>query len=643
MSLKSFSATSRGIILLLLSLTISSTAYSQAFTSPERKKSASPGKTVTNPVMSIKVDGFLGEKMDLCISHRIKDLDFDQFVEPFRHREETRLWQGEFFGKLMLAAIESYKYNNDPVMLGKISKAFRDFIATQTPDGYIGNYSQAAQLEQWDIWCRKYSLLALLSFNSLTGDKSALDAAIRLADYTITQVGPGKISIVKTGNYRGMPSSSILEPIVLLYKQTGEARFLDFAKYIVKEWETEDGPKLISKALAGIPVAQRFPFPSSWWSYENGMKAYEMMSCYDGLLELYTITRDQAYLKAAEKSAESIIQNEINIAGSGSAFECWYNGARYQTEPAYHMMETCVTFTWMKFCLKLLSITGNPEYADQFERSAYNALPASMRSDGSQIAKYSPLEGLRDEGEKQCGMNINCCNANGPRGFMLIPSFAVSTGNDSLTINLYNSFNATVLTPGKGTMNIALRTDYPATGHIGISIEPSKEVEMNIFLRIPSWSRSNMVAINGISVGKPEAGSYFRLNRKWQKGDLITLNLDPVARVVNLNGCQAIVKGPVVLARDSRFIDGYVDEVALVSSKNDIVELKPVVKNIQGVWLTYEAPLTLGTNLEGSFRTPKQVTFCDFASAGNTWLPDSRYRVWIRKPLNVMKSDYKGY
>jgi hypothetical protein len=59
--------------------------------------------------------------------------------------------------------------------------------------------------------------------------------------------------------------------------------------------------------------------------------------------------------------------------------------------------------------------------------------------------------------------------------------------------------------------------------------------------------------------------------------------------------------------------------------------------------MSFTAPLVLGTDLEGEYKNPKQVSFCDFASAGNTWGEDSRYLVWIPKTLNVMKTDYKGY
>ncbi len=140
---------------------------------------------------------------------------------------------------------------------------FQDYWPPKLPTEYIGNYSKEAQLQHWDVWGRKYTMLGLLAYYDISEDNKALLAARKLADHLLTQVGPEKVDIVKTGNYRGMPSSSILEPMVLLYKHTGEARYLDFAKYIAAQWETPDGPQLISKALDGLNVAERFPFPES--------------------------------------------------------------------------------------------------------------------------------------------------------------------------------------------------------------------------------------------------------------------------------------------------------------------------------------------------------------------------------------------
>jgi uncharacterized protein len=592
---------------------------------------------------NIQMKGYLGSKIDLCINQRIKKENVDQLVEPFKTRTETNRWQSEFWGKWILSAIAAYEYNHDPELLKIIQNAVSGLLATQTPDGYIGNYSPEAQLKNWDIWGRKYTLLGLLAYFDISGDKKVLEAAKKLADHLLTQVGPDKADIVKTGNFRGMPSSSILEPMVLLYRHTGEKRYLDFAKYIAAQWETSDGPKLISKAIDGIAVADRFPKPTNWWSWDNGQKAYEMMSCYEGLLELYRITGDASYLKSAEMAVQNIIDTEINVAGSGTAFECFYHGALRQTEPTYHTMETCVTFTWVKLCYNLLRLTGNPVYADQIERSVYNALLASMKFDGSQIAKYSPLEGMRHEGEEQCGMHINCCNANGPRAFTLIPKMALMTAENEIRINLYCQSSASVQLSPKNKVSILQNTTYPESDQIEITVQPEKTENFTLALRIPAWSQTNTLLVNGLEVGGVQAGTYQRISRLWKSGDRILLKLDLTGRLITLNGHQAILRGPVLLARDSRFGDGFVDETAIIQQKNNQIELLPSAENPDHIWMSFTAPLVLGTDLEGEFRNPQPIHFCDFASAGNTWSRDSRYRVWIPQTLNVMNLPYKAY
>jgi hypothetical protein len=129
----------------------------------------------------------------------------------------------------------------------------------------------------------------------------------------------------------------------------------------------------------------------------------------------------------------------------------------------------------------------------------------------------------------------------------------------------------------------------------------------------------------------------------WNKNDRVLLKLDLSARLIRQNGYQAILRGPIVLARDTRFNDGFVYESAVISEKKGAVDLVPASRKPANIWMAFTAPLALGTDLEGEFREPKQISFCDFASAGNTWGEDSRYRVWIPKTLNVMGMDYKTY
>lgn len=198
---------------------------------------------------TIKIEDYVGGRIESCINNRVKSQDTKQLVEPFRHLTEGTRWQTEFIGKWMLGAIGSYHYNHDAELLQKIKDAAYDLMSTQREDGYIGNYQKTNRLTNWDIWGRKYTSLALLDYYRLTGDKKALKAVVELIDGLIGELKESNIDIAATGLYRGMPSCSILEPVMYLYDSTKEKRYLDFAKGIAAAIEKPGSTQLVAKAL----------------------------------------------------------------------------------------------------------------------------------------------------------------------------------------------------------------------------------------------------------------------------------------------------------------------------------------------------------------------------------------------------------
>jgi hypothetical protein len=94
----------------------------------------------------------------------------------------------------------------------------------------------------------------------------------------------------------------------------------------------------------------------------------------------------------------------------------------------------------------------------------------------------------------------------------------------------------------------------------------------------------------------------------------------------------AVTRGPVLLARDSRFADGDMTEPfrAGIKDGQKMGGFEAVHAPSDDVWMAFSAVLPLGShheNPEGAHRT--QVTFCDYASAGNLWRPDNFYRTWF--------------
>lgn len=155
-------------------------------------------------IENIHIDGYIGNRINTCIEHRVKSQNTDHLIEPFKHRNEDHLWQSEFFGKWLLGAIASYQYTKDKELYNLITNSVEKLMNTQTSDGYIGNYKREAQLTNWDIWGRKYTSLSLLSYYRLTGDKKALNAVERLINHLMEQLQIHNINIAATGYYLGM-------------------------------------------------------------------------------------------------------------------------------------------------------------------------------------------------------------------------------------------------------------------------------------------------------------------------------------------------------------------------------------------------------------------------------------------------------
>jgi DUF1680 family protein len=399
-----------------------------------------------------------------------------------------------------------------------------------------------------------------------------------------------------------------------------------------------DGPQLISKS--GIDVSKRFPKPKNWFGWEQGQKAYEMMSCYEGLLELYRLTGNDVYKAAVEKTWQNIKDTEINIAGSGASVECWFGGKELQVMPVYHYQETCVTATWIKLSQQLLRLTGESKYADAIEQTYYNALLGSMIPDGSDWAKYSPLAGIRLEGSEQCGMGLNCCVASGPRGLFILPQSVVMREKEGISVNFFVGGIYTLKSPMGQKLELSQQTVYPENGDIILKLSIPKEEQFAMAIRIPEWSKSSAITVNQEPVQNIKPGAYAIIHRKFKQGDEIQVTLDMRGRIMKLGQFSeyiAFIRGPIVLTRDARLGGADVDEsITPVVDTDGYVQLQPVTSTNKETWMQFSADFMLESHKEGGSK-PVSLHLCDYASAGNTRDEKSRFRVWIPQAYDPRK------
>ena len=616
----------------------------------------------------VRLKGRLGERLNAMIERHVASRDVDYITAPFMEKTETKgWWQTEFWGKWMHSAVPYLRYvGNREQGTGNgleisIERGIERILASQEECSYIGNYPDELRCgEGWDVWGMKYTMMGLLHYydgEQATGNweqaQRALEAAKKLCDYVIGEIGPnGKRGreLWQTGNWSGYASSSILEPVVWLYRRTNDKKYLDFATYIVEGMtKPEKGPRLVDLALKGVSVADRNDPDyrnDSEWAYvcrHGRSKAYEMMSCYQGLLEYceivklckyentqYPIPPVEDILKAAVMTAEDIVKEEVNLAGGCASSEAWFHGAKKQHLPYVHLQETCVTTTWMRFCEKLLEVTGDPKWADQIERTFYNAYLGALRSDGGEFAAYTPLNGNRWHGMNHCFMHTDCCTANGPRGFLCFLKELFTAHGDAATFNFYSSALVKGELSGGRKVAFDMYSLYPRTDYVRIVSHTTGTVPVRF--RIPAWSAKTEVKLNGNVLDGVAAGSYFNIERDWKLGDIVELKFDMPVVAHTLDHHVAFARGPVLLARDSRFADGDLTEPFRHGIKGGQImpTFAPVRTPSDDIWMAFSATLPIGShseNPEASLQTT--VFFCDYASAGDTWTRDNFYRTWF--------------
>ena len=599
------------------------------------------GGDSTAGIGEVRLKGYLGNRLDRMIDRHVAGTDVDYITAPFLEKTERHeWWQTEFWGKWMHAAVPYLRYSRSARLDAAVERGMDRILGSQEACGYIGNYPDELRCgEGWDVWGMKYTMMGLLHYydgmrEAKKGGK-ALEACKRLCDYVITEIGPnGRRGVVlwQTGNWTGYASSSILEPVMWLYKRTNDRKYLEFATFIVKGMsEPEAGPRLVDLALKGVSVADRNGYGNKvdpdggYVNKQNRWKAYEMMSCYQGLIEYWEVTGRKDLLDAALAAANDIVREEVNLAGGCACSEAWFHGARKQHLPYERLQETCVTITWMRLCEKLLEVTDDPKWADLLERTFYNAYLGALRDDGSEFEAYTPLTGSRGRGMNHCYMHTDCCTSNGPRGFLSFLRAFFLRKDGVATFNFY----ASALVRGFDMYSL-----YPRTDAVRIVIREAGQQTLR--LRIPGWSSRTEVLLNGSAQKDVKAGSYFKIDRCWEPGDVVEIRFDMPVVAHRLEHSLAFTRGPVLLARDSRFGDGDLTEPFRKGiADGQVMPMFSAVRSPSDeIWMAFSATLPIGAhheNPEGA--NPRTVSFCDFASAGNSWKRDDFYRTWFPEEL----------
>ena len=493
----------------------------------------------------VHLGGELGARIEANERNRLLALDPARLLEGYLKRPGRDSSDGEFVGKWLHAAALSWATTQNPALRVKIDQVAHQLCQCQLPDGYLGTYEEKGRWVDWDVWSHKYNLIGLLAHARLTGNQESLAACRRMGDLLclIFGDGTGQRDLVKGGIHVGMAPSSVLEPMVLLYRMTGEARYLEFCRYVLRAWEEPEGPHILSTLLAQQRVDK-----------VANAKAYEMLSCLNGVVELYRTTGEAELLKPVLIAWRDIADKRLYVTGTTSYRERFHDDQDLPSD--LNVGENCVTVSWMQLNAELLRVTGESRFADQLERTTMNQLLGAQRPDGSGWCMYAPLSGQKAYNDSKDV--LTCCTASGPRGLAMLPTFAITTLEGGLAINLYAPTHAELTLPSGKQVALSIETDYPYSGDVVLTLHAGSALSFPINLRIPDWCAEAAISVNDRNLNLScRGGEYARVLRTWRDGDVLRLRLPIGPRLLvgehyeNWNRA-AFAFGPLILAADDR-------------------------------------------------------------------------------------------
>ncbi|MDO8542109.1 MAG: glycoside hydrolase family 127 protein [Opitutaceae bacterium] len=573
----------------------------------------------------LKLTGWIGSRIHVNDVNRLAKLDTDRLLEGYRKRPGRQTWDGEHVGKWLHAATLAWAHRGNPELRRKLDHVVTELAKCQLADGYLGTYVEAARWTAWDVWAHKYNLLGLITYMRHTGNLAPMSTCRRMADLLCQTFGdePGQRDILVAGHHAGMAPTSVLEPMALLYRLTGEPRYLEFCRYILRSWEKPTGPRIVSTLLRSKRV-----------DLVGNAKAYEMLSCLNGALEYHRTVTDKRILEAALNAWHDIVEKRLYLTGTASYQEFFH--ADFDLPNVNHVGETCVTVTWLQFNAQLLRLTGEARFAEQIERTVLNQLFGAQCPDGSGWGYYVEMQGKKPYTSVLDGQ---CCLSSGPRGVSLIPTFAVSTDADGVVVNLYDAGAAKLRLRDGTAVTATIETHYPSEGRIRIAVAPAETGKFAVKLRIPEWCQEPVVQINGQAVPvKIGTDGYAAIRREWKSGDGIELNLELKPRVIvgdfKNEGKLAVLYGPLVLAADEALVGRAgltLDAVGVAGADLAVLGVKPrPVPDGLKTW-----PVAPTFQLNAVVRKPAaslpagaplRIGLVPFADAG---AKGSSYRVWL--------------
>jgi DUF1680 family protein len=450
-------------------------------------------------------------------------------------------YSGDVSGRFLeLASLTSLPGHYSPPTL---QPALAEIAKYQRADGHFGgelNFSEpmhngSATLPMF--WGNARLLVGLVTAARECNRPDLLAQARRLGDFYLATTNifcsPARKAEMRATGSGGDSYTCCyfpaIESLALLYRATHDERYLQAAEGMA-EW---------FKGFDALPIDHSHGDLCAW----------------RGILELYGITGQRAYLERALAKWEQAVQNSF-VWSLGGVGECWY--------VFYHHDEGCSESDWLRFNLQLWQFTGQTRFLDMAERNLLNQYAANQCPNGGYGVRQFDGEPTGPIGTRgEVGECNYCCSFHGPLGLHFLKSYLAAGSDLGVFVNFPLDFASTVKSCDRDWHVTASTRPATQPDEKGFDVElapadGAKSARTTLWVRRPNWATGvKLTDSAGAALPFSEEGGYVRLKRKFKRGERLHIAFQSALRLEKRRFEPAsVAPGRISRLREVALLDG---------------------------------------------------------------------------------------
>lgn len=446
----------------------------------------------------------------------------------------TMFWDSDV-GKWLEAASFSLATHPDPQLDALLDGVIAAIAAAQQPDGYLNTWFMSVDpanrwknLRDWhELYCAGHLIEAGVAHFEATGKRTLLGIVSRYADHIAGMFGTQPEQ--KRG-YCGHPEIELA--LVKLARATGESRYLDLSRYFVDERGRR--PHYFEQEARA-----RGEDPELFWAksheynqshcpvrgqHEAVGHAVRAVYLYTAMADLAGADGDAELYTAADRLWQHLTTKRMYVTagiGTSKQNEGFTGDYDLPNESAY--AETCAAIALIFWGQRMLQLNCDRRYSDIMELALYNSVLSSVTLDGEAFFYDNPLASTGGH-HRQAWFGCPCCPPNLARLFASLGQYVYSLSASEIAVHLYIQGSARAEVGGR-QITLHQQTDYPWDGCVTLRVEPEQAATFGLRLRVPGWCREARLSVNGQAINTPLDRGYAVVEREWQPGDTVELDL----------------------------------------------------------------------------------------------------------------------